>query len=93
MPIFKIFDYCKNDLNDYKLFYELIRRDGHKSEVLDELPDNFFEPEDFDLIEDMINDDDANNYDNNDKNNSEKSINHDIDESEFDEFDWSEPVF
>lgn len=85
MPIFKIFDYQKNDTNDYEFFYDILRKDEPKNVVLDELPDNFFEQEDFDLMEDVIN------FDIN--SNSQKSLNLDIDESVFDEFDWSAPEF
>jgi len=88
MPVFKIFDYQRNNMNDYNFFYDIIRKNGSKNEVLDELPDNFFEPEDFDLMKDMID-----NNNNNNNLNSEKSLNPDIDESDFDEFDWSEPLF
>ena len=89
MPIFKLFNYRKNDLNDYKCFYDIISRPKPNNEILDELPDSFFEPECFDLIKyDMKNDNDLN---------SDKSIDQfffpDIGESDLDEFDWSDPKF
>lgn len=89
MPIYKIYNYIPNTVNDYNLFYKFISIESSRSDFVEELPDSFFESADIELEKN-------NNFNEKDKliNISSDMINNcpefDINESELDKFDWSD---
>lgn len=89
MPIFKIYNYAPNSLDDYNLFYKIMHKESSMS--VDELPDSFFESEDLEFAENVMIINDHNNLNLGSKDCIDQII--EFDESELVQFDWSETGF
>ena len=97
MPIFKLYNYIPNSLDDYNLFFKAMYRESSISELVKELPDSFFESEDWDFAEnDPVSASEIFNHDQNNSNlESKDCINQciEFDESELVQYDWGESDF
>ena len=98
MPIFKLYSYTPNSVNDYNLFFNFMYKETLRPEVADELPDSFFESEDLDFaeIDSFVADfnfDNENESKSESKNNIDQIIDFEFDESELVQFDWSQTGF
>lgn len=89
MTIFKLFNYQKNDMKDYNFFMDIISKERSQNEALEELPDSFFDPEGFDLEDDMNITDNSFHP----ERSSDKLLELDMDESKLEELDWSDHDF
>ena len=93
MPVFKFFNYQPNSFEDYKYFYGIINPDADQIEPEIDLPDEFFDSDCLVLNSKAYNELNSESRNNFDKSFDEQSLDFKFNESDLDEFDWSESEF